>query len=115
MGIRFMCRFLSNPGKTHGEVVKWIFRYLRGTSKLSLCYGGGKPILEGYTNANMAGDLNNKRFISGYVFTFSGRAISWQSKLQKCVALSTTEAENIAVVEASTEMLWLKSSFKSWV
>lgn len=103
-----MCRFLSNPGKTHVEVVKWIFRYLRGTSKLSLCYGGGKPILEGYTNADMAGDLNNKRSISGYVFTFSGRAISWQPKLQKCVALSTTEAEYIAAVEASTEMLWLK-------
>ena len=42
------------------------------------------------------------------MFTFSGGAISWQSKLQKCVALSTTEVEYIAAVEASKEMLWLK-------
>ncbi|XP_060672707.1 wall-associated receptor kinase-like 10 [Ziziphus jujuba] len=42
-------RFLSNPGKKHWEAVKWILRYLKGTSKLCLCYGGGDPILEGYT------------------------------------------------------------------
>ena len=88
--------------------MKWIFRYLRGTSKLSLCYGSGKPLLEGYTDADMAGDLDNRKSTSGYVFTFSGGAISWQSKLQKCVALSTTEAEYIAAVEAGKEMLWLK-------
>lgn len=101
-------RYLSNPGKVHWDAVKWIFRYLRGTSKLCLCYGGGKPILEGYTDADMAGYLDSRKSTSGYVFTFSGGAFSWQSKLQKCVALSTTEAEYIAAVEASKEMLWLK-------
>lgn len=106
--VSLVSRFLSNPGKAHWEAVKWIFRYLRGTSKLSLCYGGDKPILQGYTDADMAGDLDNRKSTSGYVFTFSGGAISWQSKLQKCVALSTTEAEYIAAVEASKEMLWLK-------
>ncbi|XP_056697666.1 uncharacterized protein [Spinacia oleracea] len=55
-----------------------------------------------------ADDLDNRKSTSGYVFTFLGGAISWQSKLQKCVALSTTEAEYIAAVEASKEMLWLK-------
>ena len=99
--IGLVSRYLSNPGKVHWEAVKWIFRYLRGTSKLSLCYGGGKPILESYTDADMAGDLDNRKSTSGYVFTFSGGAISWQSKLQKCIALSTTKAEYIAAVEAS--------------
>ncbi|CAN0898839.1 Retrovirus-related Pol polyprotein from transposon TNT 1-94 [Linum grandiflorum] len=106
--VGLVSRFLSNPGKTHWEAVKWIFRYLRGTSKLSLCYGAVKPILEGYTDADMAGDFDSRKSTSGYVFTFSGGAISWQSKLQKCVALSTTEAEYIAAVEAGKEMLWLK-------
>ena len=56
----------------------------------------------------MAGDLNGRNSTSAYQFTFAGGAISWQSKLQKCVALSTTEAEYIAVTEATKEMLWLK-------
>ncbi|CAL9003905.1 unnamed protein product [Prunus brigantina] len=98
-------RFLSKPGKEHWNAVKWILRYLRGTSKMSLCFGGGKPELIGYTDADMAGDLDSKKSTSGYLITFSGGAVSWQSKLQKCVALSTTEAEFIATTEACKEML----------
>lgn len=81
----------------------------------TLCYGGGKPVLEGYTDAGMTGDLDNKKSTLDYVFTLLEGAISWQSKLQKCVALSTTDAEYIAAVESSKEMLWLRGSFKSWV
>ena len=51
--VGFIGRFLSNPGKDHWQVMKWIFRYLRGTSKVSLCFGRGDHVLEGYTNANM--------------------------------------------------------------
>lgn len=106
--VGLVSRYLANPSKVHWEAVKWILRYLRGTSNLSLCFGGGEPILEGFTDADMAGDLDNRKSTSGYLFKFAGGAISWQSKLQKCVALSTTEAEYIAAVEASKEMLWLK-------
>jgi hypothetical protein len=101
-------RYLSNPGRDHWEAVKWILKYLRGSSKLCLCYGGSKPILEGFTDADMAGDLDFRKSTSGYLFTFAGGAVSWQSKLQKCVALSTTEAEYIAANEAGKEMVWLK-------
>ena len=101
-------RFLSNPGKEHWEAVKWIFKYLRGTSKLCLSFGGSKPMLEGFTDADMAGDLDGRKSTSGFLFTFAGGAVSWQSKLQKCVALSTTEAEYIAATEAAKEMVWMK-------
>ncbi|CAH9131081.1 unnamed protein product [Cuscuta epithymum] len=101
-------RYLSNPGREHWEAVKWILRYLKGTSKLCLCYGGAKPILEGYTDADMAGDLDSRKSTSSYIFTLAGGAVSWQSKLQRCVALSTTEAEYIAAVEAGKELKWLK-------
>jgi ATP-binding cassette subfamily B (MDR/TAP) protein 1 len=101
-------RFLSNPGKEHWEAVKWILRYLKGTSKMCLCYGGAKPVMEGYTDSDMAGDLVGRKSTSGFLFTFAGGSISWQSKLQKCVALSTTEAEYIAAAEAGKEMLWVK-------
>lgn len=101
-------RYLSNPGKDHWEAVKWILRYLRGSSRMCLCFEGPETILEGYADADMAGDLDGRKSTSGYVFTFAGGAVSWQSKLQKCVALSTTEAEYIALTEAGKEMLWLK-------
>lgn len=101
-------RFMSNPGRPHWEAVKWIMRYLRGSSKLKLCFGNGKPVLVGYTDADMAGDVDSRKSTSGYLITYSGGAVSWKSKLQKCVALSTTEAEFIAATEASKELLWLK-------
>ncbi|KAL9268540.1 Retrovirus-related Pol polyprotein from transposon TNT 1-94-like protein, partial [Drosera capensis] len=57
-------RFLSNPGKQHWEAVKWILRYLKGTSKLCLSFGKGEPVLEGYTDADMAGDLDHRKSTS---------------------------------------------------
>ena len=101
-------RFLSNPGKEHWAAVKWILRYLRGTSKVCLCFGDGKPMLDGFTDSDMAGDVDSRKSTSGYLMTFAGGAVAWQSKLQKCVALSTTEAEFIAITEACKEELWLK-------
>ena len=88
--------------------MKWIFRYLRGNSKLCLTFGDSKPVLEGYVDTDWAGDLDGRKSTSGYLFTFAGGAISWQSRLQKCVALSTIEVEYIATNEAGKEMLWLK-------
>nr|GEW73389.1 retrovirus-related Pol polyprotein from transposon TNT 1-94 [Tanacetum cinerariifolium] len=101
-------RFLSNPGKKHWEAVKWIFRYLRGTSKLDITFGNKKPTLVGYTDSDLAGNKDNMKSTSGYLMTFAGGAVSWQSRLQKCVALSTTEAEYVAATEACKELLWLK-------
>uniref|UniRef100_A0A3Q7J7U8 Reverse transcriptase Ty1/copia-type domain-containing protein n=1 Tax=Solanum lycopersicum TaxID=4081 RepID=A0A3Q7J7U8_SOLLC len=64
-----------------------------------------KPILCGYTDSDMASDVDTRKSTSGYLVTFAGRVVSWQSRLQKCVALSTTEAELIVVVEACKELL----------
>ena len=75
---------------------------------MCLTFGIKNVALEGYTDADMAGDLDSKKSTSGYLFTFSERAISWQSRLQKCVSLSTTEAEYVAATEAGKEMLWMK-------
>ena len=101
-------RFLSNPGKEHWNAVKWILRYLRGTSTLKLCFGSNEPLLIGYTDSDLAGDIDSRKSTSGYLITFAGGAVAWQSRLQKCIALSTTEAEFIAATEACKELLWMK-------
>ena len=63
-------RFLSNPSKEHWAAVKWILKYLRGTSKTCLCFGTNKLVLIGCTSAVMAGDIDFKKCTSGYVITF---------------------------------------------
>ncbi|GAA0145952.1 transmembrane signal receptor [Lithospermum erythrorhizon] len=108
-----LSRFLSQPRKEHWEAVKWTFRYLKGTSDMCICYDKQGAVLEGFTDVDVAGDLDSKKSTSGYLFTFAGGAISWQSKLQRCIALSTTEAEYIAITECYKELLWLKSLFKA--
>jgi hypothetical protein len=65
-------------------------------------------VLDGYTDADMAGDVDSRKSTSGYLMKFAGGAVSWQSRLQKCVALSTTEAEYIALTEGGKELLWMK-------
>ncbi|KAL8126521.1 hypothetical protein AgCh_013699 [Apium graveolens] len=79
-----------------------------GTSGLCLKYGDDELVLEGFTDADMAGHPDEMRSTSGMLFTFAGGAVAWQSKLQKCVALSTTESEYIAACEAGNELVWLK-------
>ena len=106
--IGVVSRFLSNPSKAHWEAVKWIFRYLRVTSKVCLSFGGSKPSLEGYTDSDMAGDLDCRKSTSRNLFTFVGGAISWQSMLQKFASLSTTKAEHIVATETGKDKLWMK-------
>ncbi|KAE8658916.1 hypothetical protein F3Y22_tig00116965pilonHSYRG00268 [Hibiscus syriacus] len=69
----------------------------------------GKLVLEGYTNTDLTGDIDSRKSTSRYLTTFAVGAVSWQSKLQKCVALSTTEAEYIRATEACKEKLWMKN------
>ncbi|KAL0375656.1 UNVERIFIED_CONTAM: Retrovirus-related Pol polyprotein from transposon TNT 1-94 [Sesamum calycinum] len=64
--------------------------------------------LMGYVDSNYANDRDSKRSTTSYVFTLCGACISWKSQLQNIVALSTTEAEYIAITEAFKEALWLE-------
>ncbi|GJX04449.1 putative RNA-directed DNA polymerase [Tanacetum coccineum] len=67
-----------------------------------------RPDLLSNPDSDLAGNKDNMKSTSGYLMTFAGGAVSWQSRLQKCVALSTTEAEYVAATEACKELLWLK-------
>jgi hypothetical protein len=101
-------RYMNNLGKEHWQVVKWIFRYLRGTATHALCFGGSYIFLKGYADSDMTGDKHNRRSTTGYVFTIGGTTVSWILKLKKVVSLSTTEAEYVVSTEASKEMILLQ-------
>ena len=87
------------------EAVKWILRYLKGTSGKSLCFSKIDIILQGFVDTDLGGDLDTRRSTTGYIYTLGGITVSWVSQLQKVVTLSTTEAEYVAISEASKEMV----------
>jgi len=95
----------------HWEAVKRIFRYLQGTLHYGLIFnsnGQSLLTLEGYSDADWARDSSDRKSTSGYLFTLKGASISWMSKKQDTVALSSTEAEYIATTHAAKEALWLR-------
>jgi hypothetical protein len=105
-------RFASNPGSTHWTTVKRVIRYLKGTADYCVTYGPSKVGLIGYCDADWAGNLDDRKSTTGYLFLLAGGAISWASKKQPTVALSTTEAEYMALNAASQEAIWLKRLLK---
>jgi len=104
-----LSRFAANPSEKHHTALKRLLRYLKGTSDYGLVIDtqGQLDILTGYTDANWGRD-SDRRSTGGYVFTFAGTAISWKSKRQATVALSSCEAEYIAECEAAKEAIWLQ-------
>ena len=84
-------------GKLHWNAVKWISRYLRGTSDACLEFDRSISSLVGYVNSDYATDLDKRRSLTGYVFTLGGSVVSWKALLQPVVALSTTKASYIAI------------------
>ena len=102
-----VARFSSKPSKVHWIAVKRIMRYLNGTLDYGLMYRCTGDIA-GYSDADWAGDHDDRKSTSGFVFMMSGAVISWNSKKQTCVALSTAEVEYIALAKAAQESIWLQ-------
>uniref|UniRef100_A0A7N2MXE1 Integrase catalytic domain-containing protein n=1 Tax=Quercus lobata TaxID=97700 RepID=A0A7N2MXE1_QUELO len=89
--------------------IKWILRYLRGSTSTCLCFTSASLKLQGYVDADLAGDIDGRKSTNASVFTLGGIAISWVLNLQKIAALFTIEAEYVAATEAKKEMIWLHS------
>ena len=102
-----VARFNEDPSINHWKAVKRIFRYLKGTINYELTYIKQNDIkLEGFADADWAGDIDSRRSTSGYIFKMNG-IISWKSSKQSCIALSTVEAEYVSLGEAAKEAKWL--------
>ena len=102
-------KFNANPDVAHLTAVKRIFRYLKGTVNLALKYEqSDSGALIGYADADWAGDQDDRRPTTGNIFLQSGGPVSWLSKKQATVALSTAEAEYVALIQAAQEGIWLR-------
>ena len=92
--------------------VKRILKYLKGTANSGILFQNQGPRrIEAFSDADYAQDVETRRSTSGAVCKFAGGAVTWLSQKQKCIALSTTEAEIIAANEAAKDVIWLKRLF----
>jgi len=101
----------TTPGEEHLRALNRVFRYLQGTKGHELVFRRGTTdalTLKGYADADWASDRNDRKSTSGYVFILGGGTMSWSSKKQSAVALSSTEAEYIAGGHAAKEAVWLR-------
>ena len=102
---------MVEPHHIHWIGAKNLLRYLRGTITYGLRYTAGDVRLFGYTDADWAGNVDDRKSTSGCCFSLGSASISWMSRKQKSVALSTTEAKYIAASMASCDAVWLRKLF----
>ena len=88
----------------HWTAAKGVLRYIAGSLQTGIMYGGGNTAMEGYCDSDFASDISSRRSTTGFVYILNGGAVSWNSKLQKTVAASTSEAAiySASEVEAAT-------------
>jgi hypothetical protein len=101
----------TNPGPNHQHTLERIFHYLQATADHQLVLGHSAtsiPTLLSYADADWASDVNNCKSTSSYIFALGGGTISWNSKKQPTVALSSTEAKYITGAHAAKEAVWLR-------
>ena len=99
--VRVLSQFMQNPGPAHWEGVKRVISYLGSTKDLWLTFGGQKEtVLEGFCDADWASQ-KHRHSISGFSFHFGVGVVSWSSKKQGIVSLSSTEAEYVAQTHAA--------------
>ena len=109
-----LSQFMHVPRKPHLDAARRVLRYAKGTLNYGLFYPYGANVeVCGYTDADWAGSSYDRRSTSGYVFSLGSAAVSWSSKKQTTVALSSTEAEYCGAEMAASEIAWLRKLLHS--
>jgi hypothetical protein len=103
---------MQTPQKPHLDVVRRILRYIKHTLQCGIFYEAKSQLqVHGYTDADWAGNVLDRRSTSGFMFSFESGAVNWSSKKQLTVALLSTEAEYRGAAIAACEMVWLQKLF----
>ena len=105
--VSLLAQYMENPGRIHWEAIKRVFCYLLETKTWRLTYGTTEEGLERYTDAD-GSSQEHRHAISGYTFLVNGGAISWCSKKQNPITLSTAKSEYVAATYTAKEALWLR-------
>ena len=104
-----LSRFTSNSSVDHWKVIGKVLGYLKKIIGLGLFYSEFLAVLEGYSDASWIISVSDNKSTYGWIFTFSGGAISWASKKQTCIFHYTMESEFIALAAADKEVEWLRN------
>ncbi|MDV3180562.1 MAG: reverse transcriptase domain-containing protein, partial [Candidatus Phytoplasma australasiaticum] len=104
-------RYMEKPTKKHLDAVKRILRYIKGTIQYGLVYSkdSGNNILTGFSDSDLGGQVDDRKSTGGMIFYLNESAITWVSQKQKCVALSSCEAEFMAATAAACQGIWLRN------
>lgn len=113
--VSYASQFLEQPRERHWRLVTRIFKYLKGSTSMGILYGSSvkRGELKIFSDADYAGEPASRRSVSGMVSMYGGGAVTWMSRRQQCVSLSTTEAEYVAASEAAKEAVWLSRLLRS--
>ncbi|KAB2631211.1 hypothetical protein D8674_008730 [Pyrus ussuriensis x Pyrus communis] len=105
-----LSQFMHSPSETHWQALKRLLRYLKGTISfgLHLCRRPSHR-LYAFSDADWAGDRDDRKSTTGYVVYLGGNLISWSSRKQRSVSRSSTEAEYRAIVATTAELIWIQS------
>lgn len=111
--VSLICRFMANPTQLHFAAAKRVLRYLKGTMDYGVFYKkGGASEMVAYTDSDYAGDKEDSKSTSGYVFMMCEGAVAWSSRKQPIVTLSTTEAEFVAAAACACQAIWMRRILK---
>jgi len=111
--VGMVSRHAAAPGQAHMTAVKRIFRYLQGTSDYKLTYRRDKAGELVYSDSDWTGDKMDRKLTSGFIAMLNGGPVVWGLKKQASTSLSSTEAEFIALMSATQELIWLRGLLSS--
>ena len=103
-----LCRYQSNPGHSHWQIVKNIPKYLKRTKNVFLVYERHELQVYSYSNASFESNINDSKSQSRYVFTLNGGVVSWKTSKQEAITYSTTEVEYIFASKTTKKNVLIK-------